>query len=381
MLELRASSMDRYFSCPGARHAEELAASLPDDVKERDKDTGADEGRLIHWTIAELLRQAVKSGKHPLDGAPDTLNYAARYCLGIMDTLSGADDVLIESQLSCPSEVAGVRIVGTPDCVVLRGATATVYDWKTGWGATQADANRNVQLMTYAWLMFHTFADVGEVAVVLVRPNAEPEDRITKSVYVRDILLQIDWHMSDVAQAVTAQAPPRKPSAGACKWCRACGTQFCQESVAVMTPDMVSLEAKIAELPAMLNEDILRLADATVVAERVCDAIKRELKSRLKSGRMEAGTWRLVPGGDRRSIPNTHAAWCALKEKLPNDAQQRTMLFLGSCTLGTSGVEKIADAVAKANGGTKKAALADLYDALGALVERKPSEPRLTRKG
>lgn len=376
MKTFRASSMDRRLLCPGSALAEALAASLP----AKPEDSSANTGSRKHWIIAERIKAANAAGKHPLEGANDALDYDVLYCLAAIESLDGVLGMQVESELSM--KVGSEKVSGTPDLMLFFEDRISIYDWKTGWGAAQKDANANIQLMTYAWLAFRLLAtgnggEVKRVSVTLVRPNAEPEDRLTRTEYGRELLEQMNTTMADIVHVCTDDAP-RKPSPEACKWCLACGTQACAESTA--TAETLALEKRMTELPAVPDAELLRLADVAVVAEKVCEAIKAELKRRLKDCDLQTPNWSLTPGGARRSIEDTYAAWTALKDALGTDPADRSKAFLAACTLSTSGVEELAGQIAARTGSTKKAATADLYDKLGALVTKKEQAPRLTRR-
>jgi hypothetical protein len=353
------SGAKRWLTCPGSHIAER---GLPDSQTD-----DAAEGEMLHAVMeygesahrAKLTDEQAKC----IDFCRETRRKLSAELLGVEDVHAFVeerwwlrDTATLEPLASCRIDWAGY----TSDAML-------ILDWKFGRREVDA-ADVNDQLRFAAAVAWQDHAQLASVFVGIVAPRAEGE-RVTVARFSSAQCQAA--HAEMVAGALRAMQPsqPRCPSAGACHYCRARGTEACPESIAETTDLATVSTAEIAT-----PERVAELLEKCELAERVIDAIRSRAKARLEAGEPIPG-WRLKPGSKQKKIIDQVAAWSRVGQQLIGGAE-----FAKCCTVS---IAKLAAAV-KANSTieklTDKSAREKVESLLGDAVVETQNAPSLARE-
>lgn len=352
------SGAKRWLNCPGSHLAER---GLPDT-----KNADSEEGEMLHAvmesgdsahraklteeqaTCIEFCRETRRKLSAELLGAEEVHAFVEeRWWLRNPATL--------ELAASCRIDWAGFNV-----------GTMLILDWKFGRNPVDA-ADVNDQLRFAAAAAWSEFSPA-TVYVGIVAPRAEGE-RVTVARFSSAQCQAA--HAEMVAGALRAMQPgqPRCPSAGACHYCRARGTEACPESIAETTALATVSTAEIAT-----PERVAELLDKCELAERVIDAIRANAKRMISDGVSVPG-WRLKPGNKPKKITDPVAAWSRVGQQLIGGAA-----FAKCCTVS---IKALADAV-KANSTieklTDKSAREKVESLLGDCITETQNAPSLARE-
>ena len=352
------SGAKRWLTCPGSHLAER---GLPDSQTE-----DAAEGEMLH---------AVMESGDSAHRAKLTEEQAAciEFCRETRRKLSAellaSENVveLVEQRLwlrnpATLDPVASCRV----DWAGFSSDSMLVLDWKFGRKAVDP-ADVNDQLRFAAAVAWSEFSPA-TVYVGIVAPRADGE-RVTVAKFTAD---QCELARAEmVAGALRAMQPgqPRCPSAGACHYCRARGTEACPESIAETTALATVSTSEIAT-----PERVAELLEKCELAERVIDAIRANAKRMISDGVSVPG-WRLKPGNKPKKITDPVAAWSRVGQNLIGGAA-----FAKCCTVS---IKALADAV-KANSTTEKltdkSAREKVESLLGDCITETQNAPSLARE-
>lgn len=353
------SGAKRWLNCPGSHIAER---GLPDSQTE-----DAAEGEMLH---AVMESPASPHRAKLSDEQAHCIEFCRATRLKLSEEILGTDEpqAFVEERwwLRNPATldpVASCRV----DWAGFSSDNMLVIDWKFGRKAVdQADVND--QLRFAAAVAWQEHAQLASVYVGIVAPRAEGE-RVTVARFTADQCQAA--HAEMVAGALRAMQPsqPRCPSAGACHYCRARGTEACPESIAETTALATVSTSEIAT-----PERVAELLDKCELAERVIDAIRANAKRMISDGVSVPG-WRLKPGSKQKKIIDQVAAWSRVGQQLIGGAE-----FAKCCTVS---IAKLAAAV-KANSTieklTDKSAREKVESLLGDAVVETQNAPSLARE-
>lgn len=340
-----ASGMSRLALCAGSWN---LESTLPEQEPNQYMQLGTD----VH---------AVLAGTKEFDELTEEGQEIATRCLSDLSTLIAQLDLGERT-----AEVLEQRFwyndaySGAIDRIDFFGDVAVVTDYKTGRTA-QGKASENQQLKAYAVLVKHHYPELKTIFVSIIQPLA---GGTTIAEYNEGELEEATWEILRIVSESLDPEAPRTPSPDACKWCRA--KSICPEVQATHKELQVISGAVVNKLT---NEELVAIDDKAEVVEDFIEEIRKEIKSRLLSGKQIAGR-KLGKGRITRNVTDTTAAISALSNILSSDA------VMACGKLSITSLEK---AVAKAKGITGKDAKATLDDALGWLIETKESEPSVIR--
>lgn len=255
------------------------------------------------------------------------------------------------------------RISGKADVVHSVGNHALVIDYKFGRDGAE-HATGNLQLRGLAVLEKENFPETDSVTVAIIQPWCNPQ--ISVCAYDADALAKARAEVQTILTAANAPDAPRRPSASACRYCKAAAT--CAEAQATA---LSVVEMDTPDLPAEQLPDLLALAK---VAEQVLgariDAIRDRARDLLAADPEAVPGWELRNGRTTRSVPNTGAAF----EQLAAVGLIDAGAMLSATKVSVPALEK---AAAKHAGITQKDAKHRVADALGDLLETKTGAPIL----
>jgi len=295
------STAKRVINCPGS-------VALVDKMPPKPSSSYADEGTLLHDTIAAML----------------TLDYAADVFLGktygsatltqeliddkIMPALERFNEVdpgkmmefEIEAVVGFGDFIPGV--FGSADIIGRCGDTAIILDWKFGNGVL-VEAEENEQLMFYAAAAMRTpgvqwaFEGVTEVELIIIQP---PAIRIWRTTVKR-----LKRFEAELFQAVTLASKDKAPlkSGTWCRWCPASAT--CPA---------LSGEAERTAKTLLKNIDAKQLGELLDRTDVLETWIKnaRELAAQMLNNSVPVPGYKLVQKRANRSWANEGVAKAAL---------------------------------------------------------------------
>lgn len=347
-----ASSMERYQLCPGSYAAEQ---GQPEQTSE-----DAESGNRIHAVLAG------ETVAPPLtDDEQRTMEACWSQAKALLDAIvPHRDEMHLERRYWW-----GEQWSGKPDVVAidtLQGH-ALVLDYKTGRGEV-ASAEGNMQLRALAVLVALEHP-VEKVTAAIVQPLA---GSASVCVYEADDLRKARIEVLAILTAIHQPDAPRRPSAKACKYCKA--KVVCPEareaSVApplANIPEGTTASAIAATLTGETLAEFLRRAE---FAEKVIDACRDEAKRRLEEGEAVPG-WTLKPGSVRESI--TDPATVFGRFVAAGGTQEQ---FMPAVSVTKTGLKAAVKAVTGAKGKTLDAQIETMLDGC---TEAKGAAPSLAK--
>lgn len=347
-----ASSMERYMLCLGSYAAEQ---GQPEQTSE-----DAETGNRIH---AALAGETVTP---PLtDDEERTFLACQSQANALLDAiLPHRDELILECRYWRANQWSGKPDVVAIDSIFAEGL---VLDYKTGRGEV-ASAEGNMQLRALAVLVSMEHK-LDKVTVAIVQPLA---GSASVCVYKADDLRKARIEISDILTAIHQPNALRRPSAKACKYCKA--KAVCPEareaSVALPLtniPEGTTASAIAATLTADTLAEFLRRAE---FATKVIDACRDEAKRRLEEGEVIPG-WTLKPGSVRESV--TDPAKVFGRFVAAGGTQEAFM----PCVSVTK--TKLKDVVKAVTGAKGKALDAQIETMLDGCTEAKASAPSLAK--
>jgi len=166
------STAKRVINCPGS-------VKLCNEAPEKPSSSYADEGTLLHNTIAEYLGIGTK----PVVGdqyedvilTQDLIDEKINVALGLLDEVDPENEMVYEVEVEVNFGDFIPDVFGSCDLLGRVHNRAIVLDWKFGNGVI-VEAKENEQLMFYAAAAMRTehakwaFKDVKEVELIIIQP-------------------------------------------------------------------------------------------------------------------------------------------------------------------------------------------------------------------
>lgn len=297
------STAKRVINCPGS-------VALVQQVPPKPSSSYADEGTLLHNTIAAIL----ETGKKPEDFLGTFYNGVEltedRLERKLLPALAALDEIDPEGKLEYAVEqVVGFGdalpgVFGSADIVGRIGNRGILLDWKFGDGvAVEAEENPQALFYTAAALRTETtrwaFEGVESVEVIIVQPP-----QVKRWVTSLDRVRRFEAELILAVRA--AQQPDAPLSAGDhCRWCAA-------KSICPLVNGAVE-RAKRENIKAV---NIDRLTEALASIDLLEGWIKdaREMAKELLEAGVDVPGWKLVPKRATRQWVNEQTALTALAE-------------------------------------------------------------------
>lgn len=317
----------------------------------------AEQGTKIH--------EAIDSGDWSL--LDDSERAIAEYCVEFrrhvqrQRTAKGAKLVATYQERVFDIRLGDEETFGSADLLdIYDDGTATLMDWKTGYGAVE-DATTNAQVWSYCLGAMQAFPEIKAIEAYLVLPRRQ---EVSHAVFTREEADKLALRLGTIiARAKEAKAKGYQdealfnPTEGTCDYCAAKGSCKALASKALIVarksgfevPDDVSYHGSA--------EDKAKLYKLAVLLEEwAADTKKELLRQSLEEG-LEMPGYRLDHRRTPRTIDNPVAGYDAVKDiiSLPE--------FLSAASrISVPALEKIvAD---KSDRGGKAKAKADLEDRL-----------------
>lgn len=277
------STAKRVIACPGS-------VALVDKMPPQPSSSYADEGTLLHDTIADILdgKGEVETyvGRKHADAVltPDLIDAKLRPALAALDEID-PDNLLayvVETRVGFGDLLPDV--FGSTDLLGRIGDRAIVLDWKFGDGVP-VSPEENPQLLFYAAAAMRTpkakwvFEGADEIEMIIVQPPYVKR-------WVTD-LARVDAFEKQLAAAVKIAMRPDAPLASGdhCKWCAA------KPVCPIMTGAVDrALKAKLEALPV---DQIAHYLEQAPLIEGFIKDLQQLAHGLLEEGQKVPG-WKLV---------------------------------------------------------------------------------------
>lgn len=277
------STAKRVIACPGS-------VALVDKMPPKPSSSYADEGTLLHDTIADILDKGGKPEDHlgrryaDIVLTEDLIDDKLAPALAALDEIDpdGAMEYEVESMVGFGDLLPDV--FGSTDLVGRIGDRAIVLDWKFGSGVA-VDVEENAQLLFYAAAAIRTpatawvFDGAKDVELIIVQPPS-----VKRWVTTLD---RIKAFETELVAAVKVALKPDAPLAAGdhCKWCAA--KPICP----VMTGAVDRLvREKVEALPV---DQIAHYLNQLPVVEGFLKDLQQLAHSLIEEGQTIPG-WKLV---------------------------------------------------------------------------------------
>jgi hypothetical protein len=278
------STAKRVIACPGS-------VALVDTMPPQPSSSYADEGTLLHDTIADILDgkgtpEAFIGRKHGSAVlTPELIEDKLLPALAALDAIdpNGEMEYAVESRVGFGDFLPGV--FGSTDLLGRIGDRAVVLDWKFGDGVA-VDATENAQLLFYAAAAMRTpetrwaFIGATEVELIIVQPPS-----VKRWVTTNQRILDFE---AELARAVAkAQQPDAALASGDhCKWCTA-------KPVCPLMTGAIDRIAK-AKIDALPIDQIAHYLDQIPQVESFLKDLQQLAHQLIEDGKAIPG-WKLVP--------------------------------------------------------------------------------------
>jgi len=284
------STAKRVINCPGS-------VALVDKMPPQPSSSYADEGTLLHDTIADILdakgtvENYVGRTHNDVVLTQDLIDTKLRPALAALDSVDpdGAMEYAVESRVGFGELLPDV--FGSTDLLGRIGDRAIVLDWKFGSGVA-VEVEENAQLLFYAAAAMRTpatawvFDGAKEVELIIVQPPSVK--RWVTSVE------RIKTFEDQLVRAVKVALQPDAPLATGehCRWCAA--KPICPQMTGAI--DRV-VKAKLDALPV---EQIAHYLSQIPMVESFLKDLQQLAHGLIEEGQTVPG-WKLVNKRARRS--------------------------------------------------------------------------------
>ena len=277
------STAKRVIACPGS-------VALVDKMPPKPSSSYADEGTLLHDTIADILDKGGTPddhlGRKHNDAllTPDLIESKLAVALAALDEIDPKAEMeyAVESVVSFGDFLPDV--FGSVDLIGRLGSRAIVLDWKFGDGVA-VEVEENAQLLFYAAAAIRTpatawvFEGATEVELIIVQPPSVK--RWTTTVE------RIKQFKAELARAVKVALKPDAPLAAGdhCRWCAA-------KPVCPLMTGAIDRIAK-AKVEALPVEQIAHYLEQIPMVESFIKDLQQLAHGLLEEGNAVPG-WKLV---------------------------------------------------------------------------------------
>ena len=278
------STAKRVIACPGS-------VALVDKMPPQPSSSYADDGTLLHDTIADILDgkgtpEAFIGRKHESAVlTPALIEAKLLPALAALDEIdpNGEMEYAVESRVGFGDLLPGV--FGSTDLLGRIGDRAILLDWKFGDGVA-VEVEENAQLLFYAAAAMRTpetkwaFFGATEIELIIVQPPS-----VKRWVTTNQRVLEFE---AELARAVAkAQQPDAALASGShCKWCAA-------KPVCPLMTGAIDRIAK-AKIDALPIDQIAHYLDQIPQVESFLKDLQQLAHQLIEDGKGVPG-WKLVP--------------------------------------------------------------------------------------
>lgn len=268
------SKAEIFMNCPGSIASQ---AEAPKSVSSR----AAKQGQRAHY-LGEIC---LKNKKEPKDYLFETIHDTSRQdmfnvtedlvnCVemyyNFVTSITSRPGTFLSVEIRLGSEIAGEKVFGTCDALVIEGTTLHIIDYKHG-GGHAVDAIGNKQMMIYAILASHTLGDFDDIHFAIVQPNAggEKEWWITRA--------ELAMFEEDLNKAINEclNNPDLIVPGDHCLWCEAkasCG------AYSTSTAQTLGTRNGIVILPVLSDTNASAIGAYIEKMSKVISKLKQSLK-------------------------------------------------------------------------------------------------------
>jgi hypothetical protein len=278
------STAKRVINCPGS-------VALVDKMPPQPSSSYADEGTLLHDTIADILdgKGTVESylGRKHADAVltQDLIDAKLAVALAALDAVDpqGEMEYAVESRVGFGDLLPDV--FGSTDLLGRIGGRAVVLDWKFGDGVA-VSAEENPQLLFYAAAAMRTpkvkwvFDGADEIEMIIVQPPSVKRWLTTPA--------RVAAFEGELVAAVKTALKPDAPLAAG-DWCRWCAAK----PICPLMTGAVDRMVK-AKLEALPRDQIARYLDMVPTVESFIKDLQQLAHGLLEEGQPVPG-YKLVP--------------------------------------------------------------------------------------
>ena len=278
------STAKRVINCPGS-------VALVDKMPPQPSSSYADEGTLLHDTIADILDKGGKPEDHlgrkhnDVVLTQDLIDDKLAVALAALDEIDpdGEMEYAVESRVGFGGLLPDV--FGSTDLLGRIGRRAVVLDWKFGDGVA-VSAEENPQLLFYAAAAMRTpetqwvFKDAEEIELVIVQPPAVKRWLTTPE--------RVKAFEQELVAAVKVALKPDAPlkAGDHCRWCAA-------KPICPLMTGAVDRMVK-AKMEALPVEQIAFYLSQVPMIEAFIKDLQQLAHGLLEEGQPVPG-WKLVP--------------------------------------------------------------------------------------
>lgn len=278
------STAKRVINCPGS-------VALVDTMPPQPSSSYADEGTLLHDTIADLLDKGGQPADHlgrkhnDVVLTQDLIDDKLAVALAALDDVDpeGEMEYAVESRVGFGDLLPDV--FGSTDLLGRIGRRAVVLDWKFGDGVA-VSAEENPQLLFYAAAAMRTpetqwvFKDADEIELIIVQPPAVKRWLTTPE--------RVKAFEQELVAAVKAALKPDAPlkAGDHCRWCAA-------KPICPLMTGAVDRMVK-AKLEALPHDQIAFYLSQVPMIETFIKDLQQLAHGLLEEGQTVPG-WKLVP--------------------------------------------------------------------------------------
>ena len=261
--------------------------------------------------------------------------------------------------LSPPAFPAQINFSGMADYILIRGSTALIVDYKTGYGEV-TPSGRNLQLLALAVLLKGNFPKIRKIHAAIIQTQMPVELATFNTKQLRDGKELI---LSILELALTPSAR-RFAGEKQCKFCRyKAGCPEAMGALMTLTHVMELTDpSKFAEL-----------LDYVGVAKKLIPEIEKRAKEELDKNPHSIPGYKIAEGMKRRKITARPQALNRLRED--NLISQED--FLKAVKVS---VPQIESGVCATTGKKKSEAYKAVADSLDDLIETTHDQPRLVKE-
>jgi len=277
------STAKRVINCPGS-------VALVDKMPPKPSSSYADEGTLLHDTIADILNdlgtpESYLGRKHnEAVLTQDLIDNKLAVALAALDEIDPDGDMVYAVERRVGFQNYEPEVFGSVDLIGTLGRRAIVLDWKFGDGVA-VEAEENEQLMFYAAAAMRSpeaswaFHDCDDIELIIVQP---PSVKRWVTSFKR-----IAEFESDLFRAINTALKPDAPlkSGEHCRWCAA--KPVCPLMTGAI--DRIT-KAKLDALPA---EQIAHYLDQIPMVESFLKDLQQLAHGLIEEGSGVPG-WKLV---------------------------------------------------------------------------------------
>lgn len=249
---------------------------------------------------------------------------------------------------------------GQIDAFYITEEGAFLFDWKSGERAVE-EAVENLQMMSYAWLLFKNFSELKKVQVNIISPFVKNGKRSTTAIYSRSDIEAVEPKILEIIrQANSEDAPYAKEVGDYCHFCKAraiCEVQMKNAtSIAPLTDDYSVVSSENA---VDIYQKLEIFNKRKLEAEKWADALKERLEKYVLETKDERFTFKK---GRKLEVYDTFKTFSAVSQIIPAEK------FLTACKVNKTQLIDIVSEISGINKNKASQAFENACENVGAIT-------------